>query len=79
MLDPKTILGPVMRSFDMILKMPRVLGESMKAGLVASKCCTQASSYAENASGKECGHCKHVPILSESVWKHPVWLTGMRG
>jgi hypothetical protein len=31
---PKTILGPVMRSFDMQLKMPRVRGKSIKAGLV---------------------------------------------
>ena len=42
----ETDLGPVMRSFDMQLKlkMSRVLDKSMKAGLVASKCCTQASS-----------------------------------
>jgi hypothetical protein len=36
MLAPKSVLGPVMRSFDMQLKMPRVVGKSMKAGLVAS-------------------------------------------
>lgn len=34
MLAPKPILGLVMRSFDMQLKMPRVRGKSMKAGLV---------------------------------------------
>jgi hypothetical protein len=80
-LAPNPILGPVMRSFDVQLKMPRVLGQvdegylSLSSNYLAQtkhqRVCTHASSYAENASRKESYPCRYLPI-SVSVEAHGV-------